>query len=987
MSQTIVRTPTSTLTLDGVQLTGTLAAPCQVISASCSFGYDQRTSTATIRLSNPPANVALQPLKTKVVLALSDSPQLRAADFEGLLVEVDPTLYPHSIDLLCRGPLVLAEKYTCPPTDPSGHLSPGSFGGLDLSFGGLGDKDENMVRNVLQALGLYNPGLAPSGSPYSDFGVFVGESDGSHPTSYGGGTGTTLGTVAPEQFVWAWDQTGMAFIEQLDEICLGYRTYENAAGSIVRTIVNPYAGSTSALNPFTEGVDISLGTGQETILDAYNQVNVTGYKSAAAASPFHATVNQSNPLLTGLVTYQESSQMVERSASGDPGSGLAAQDVATYLLKQLNRELYKFTLTTPRADTIYPGMTIQILPSATTGVAPRLGLSGYYFVQNVTRGIDQHGAFTQQLVVLGGPGGQGPVNLPPGIDFTIHLETELVVIAGVETTLFTVHCVALPTPNNAPIASYSWSGGGTPSTGTADTFTTVYTSIAGKSITLSVTDSAGLTGTTTKPIPASTGSNYLVRKLYLAGTDTIDDYGITSAWAVHAQTAALVVANGPLWQDGSAALASTNDLATAPTSTTPFAAGTVSALWVETNVNASALLAGSSLGHIAYSIAGSAWVDKGIVPDGNPILKCLISGRVPTQWFALTSAHLYRSDNAGSGWVVVQAAQAGEIFEDWVLSFARGMIAMSGGRLLIDLAGNTQTFPGGTTGPIVAVTADIRTDRFYCYDSSGNTYGHANGGDVALVALTALNLGGGSAQTRGLWRDGTARGLLYYAAGAGGAWKSLDGFGSSGGYYQVRKPGVGSSPAGAVYTQIGADGLLYQPPATPQTLSSSLSAVCLNLYNDTTHASGPSPTGWQLQGFNDSSWVTPVTANVIGPSAPVPGTTPLWPTVHPDPDGDTHGSTETVLFRVHVTISGAPVRAAILQFIADSACSVWINGIFIGRYNYYVDGVPIKTVTIDPSVFVLGDNIIAFQGDNLFPNGPVPPTTDAAWVSYQIALS
>src|SRR6185437_10176362 len=98
---------------------------------------------------------------------------------------------------------------------------------------------------------------------------------------------------------------------------------------------------------------------------------------------------------------------------------------------------------------------------------------------------------------------------------------------------------------------------------------------------------------------------------------------------------------------------------------------------------------------------------------------------------------------------------------------------------------------------IEAVTADIRADRFYGYDQAGNTYGHVNAGDTALEATAALTLGGGTVQPRGLWRDGTARGLLYSAAGTGGARKSLDGFGSAGGSKQLRKPGVGNSPAEA----------------------------------------------------------------------------------------------------------------------------------------------------------------------------------------------
>ena len=832
-----VRYPATLALIDG------LLGPA-ILSAQCSFGYDQRTSTAVIRVATLPAQT-LRPLTTRVILFLTSDqtkkPVLAAPRFWGYLVEFDYTLFPRSIDLLCRGPLVKAEFYECT-----------SSGGLDLArFTGtayLGDTDENMVRNVLQAVGLSTPGATVPGDPH--FQVQIGEADGTHPTTYPGtGTGKTLGVTNGAQFVWAEGQTALSYIEGIDAIScvggvapVGYRTFEQAAGTIIRAAVSAFAGTRSPYPVFTEGVDIESATGQVTILDAKNRANVTGYNpGGVGAAPVNYSLQQSNPLLSGYVTAQVSSQLIEKARIADPGTGISCEDVAAYTLNQQNRQLYKYTLTTPRDDlaltgtAIVPGSTIQIQPSSDPSQPSRLGLSGFYYVQNAQTTVDEHGAFSVTLIVLGGPGSTGAVNAPPGVDFTIQLEKELVVVAGVETPLYTLHGLPVVSALTSAIVSYSWIANGganvTPTAGTLDTFTTTTTSLTNFTVTLSVTDAAGLTGSTTKTAPPDDGATYLVRRLFLAGTDTIDDYPASTAWRQVNETGAVVVANAPLWAGLGNVWGSPNDLATAPTLSNPFATGTVTALWVETNVNRSDALAGSSQGHIAVtSNTASTWVDLGPVPDGNPILKCLISGAVPTQFFALTLAHLYRSDNAGAGWVVVQAAAGGETFTDWSLSFARGMIAMSGGRLLIDLSGTTQTFPAGPT-TIEAVTADIRADRFYCYDQAGNTYGHVNAGDTALVATAALNLGGGTVQPRGLWRDGTARGLLYYAAGTGGAWKSLDGFGSAGGYKQLRKPGVGNSPAGAVYTQVGADGLLSQAPISggPVTVVSDATTKAISL--------------------------------------------------------------------------------------------------------------------------------------------------------------
>src|SRR6185312_10091720 len=96
-----VRYPATLALIDG------LLGPA-ILSAQCSFGYDQRTSTAVIRVATLPAQT-LRPLTTRVILFLTSDqtkkPVLAAPRFWGYLVEFDYTLFPRSIDLLCRGPL------------------------------------------------------------------------------------------------------------------------------------------------------------------------------------------------------------------------------------------------------------------------------------------------------------------------------------------------------------------------------------------------------------------------------------------------------------------------------------------------------------------------------------------------------------------------------------------------------------------------------------------------------------------------------------------------------------------------------------------------------------------------------------------------------------------------------------------------------------------------------------------------------------------
>lgn len=975
-----LRRPALEVLIDGVN------GQPKALSAQCAFGYDQRTSTAVIRLRELPSGT-LKKLQTRIILSMTADSQFDPPTprFWGYLVEIDPTLYPRSIDLICRGPLVRAEVYECTAS-----------GGLDLArFNGTsydGDTDENMVRNVLQEVGLTtfdytsSMGAPPKGDP--TFPVAIGDADPlggtTHPTGTpDSGTGQTLGVTNGAQFVWAEGQNAMAYIEGLDAICLGYRTYEAQAGAIVRNKIQPFAGTSSPWPAFTEGVDILSASGQQTIVGAKNRVNVTGYNPGGpGAVPANFSLQQANPLLSGFVTDQISSSLIERAMESDPGTGLSCEAVGRWDITQVNRELYKYTLTTTRDDGITPNSTIEIRPSTDPLQPARLGLDGFYYVQNAQTAVDTHGAFTVTLIVLGGPGSMAAINVPPGVDFIMHFEKELIVVAGVETPLYTLHCTPAVSAANAAIASYAWSTAGganrAPTSGTGDTFTTTSTSLTGWTITLLVTDAASLTGGVTKQAPPDVSGTYLVRKLYLAGTDTIDDYNAATTWHVHAQTAAIVVANAPLWADGVHALASLDDLATAPTSSTPFSSGNVTALWCETNISASALLAGSSAGHIAYS-NGGAWVDTGAVPDGNPILKCLISGAIASQWFALTAVHLYRTDNSGSGWVIVQAAAGGETFRDWSLSFARGMICMSGGRLMIDLAGTTQTFPAGPSD-IVAVTADIRADRFYCYDASGNTFAHVNGGDTALVAKTALNLGGGAAQPRGLWRDGNARGLLYYAAGSGGAWKTLDGFGSSGGYKQVRKPGVGSSPGGAVYTQIGADGLLFASPSTPPSTQVLISAAGQGVVL----APVSLPAGWYTLGYDDSAWTASLamTTDISAFYLPPPGGAWISVSATQFPAGGQW------LLRHHFTLAAGVITRATMQINYDDyLVGFWVNGIFMFADMVHNEPQPSAALTVDiPSGLLLPgqSNLLACYIQNAGTSGH---GTSPSAVSYRIVIS
>jgi len=290
----------------------------------------------------------------------------------------------------------------------------------------------------------------------------------------------------------------------------------------------------------------------------------------------------------------------------------------------------------------------------------------------------------------------------------------------------------------------------------------------------------------------------------------------------------------------------------------------------------------------------------------------VISRQRPAEWFALTPSALYQTEDAGRTWRTTLSAAAGETFRDLSVSFSRIMIAMTGGRGLCDVAGTAQTLPAGMGTDIYAVVADIRSDRFYVYDSAGATAYHSASGGTTLVAATALPAGC-AAQQRGMWRDSQLAGLLYIAGGAGGAWKSVDGLGSSGGYFKVRQPGVQGAPSGAVYAQVGAGGSLVRAPmAAAVVVLSDTATRALPLWNGS--GNNPEPAGWYGQGFDDSGWAAAIAA---GPShAP---STSIWAT----PRYANIGS--RALFRRTFTIPNGRIAAADMTDNGGSFVAVWVQ--------------------------------------------------------------
>lgn len=949
----VIRTPYLRVTCDGQEVTNRL-------SASWTLGYDLRIGEATIVV---PFSPPWSKYYSYIVIEAGANQATSAVRWSGFIVEFDSTSYPGAVALICRGPLYFADLDQCD-----------AAAGIDLSAAGAGQTDQAIV-----AFLLFEAGLAAY-----------------HGTL--GGTGKTLGTLAKDQYLWPLGQSALAMIDAIDQISLGYRTFETTGGSIIRTQITANPGTTPAAT-FTDGVDIlAESTNQQSVMSIKNAVAITGYNDPATGAQFSYNLQQANPyIINGVRVESLSSPLIESSTTG--GTGVSCQEVAEWLLPEVNRGLDTLSLATPRDDNVGPGSTIAV------NDLQRLGLNQNLWVQRVQGSFDASG-FTQHFTCLGaalGTGGQGsttggvggggsitppgggggsnggsgggsnpPTNTAPIADFTIQVEQEVIIVSGAEADLFVVSCVSAVTPGTGAIASYAWStSGGSPhpTSGTDPDFATSYAAISTQTITLTVTDANGLTSVVTKPVPPSTTVQYVNRRLYLAGTTCIDDFDGT-VWRTNA-TPSNLVANGPMWGHLTNFVVSPDDLQTAPVSVSPFSSGNVTALWFEGPASQLNIVAGSSNGAVAYSLdGGQAWTICNAAPSaGHALLRVIKSRYVAGQFFALTAGGLFRTDNWGNGWVTVVAAAGGETFRDVSVSFKRIMIAMAGGRLVCDAAGVAQTL-AANSGNIVAITADIKADRFFAFDSVGATFRHtADGGATmgARAALPGTPIVGGAPI---LWRDEYIRGLLYLVT-AGSAYKSVDGFGSTAGYFLLRTAGVGTAPGGASYDSIGANGI-YTTRILPPTTIHTVAGVG-NTFNAGNSGSGYTfPAGWQQPGFVASGWTATASnqgTEIGGGGAAIAGST--WLT-YPAAVGVSVPGSQIFLLVYPFTLGTGTIHQGLFTFAVDAdLIDLYVNGTWVGGNDMNSHYGSTNTFTLPGSVFRTGANVIAMKvrnGTNTMPN-------------------
>lgn len=371
---TTIRTPSIVVTLDGDALT-------DVLSARVQLGFNLRVAEAQVTLRSLPAGIL--PWQEVVIKMDADVSPATTVRFTGFFLNAEQQLYPHEVTLNCKGRLSRAEILEAEVNvDMSSYAA--YVASLDDSYG---HHDDTMAATVLQICG----GVA-------QFAVVPEEwvSDATF-----GGTGEMLGVTSKGRgFEWREGETGLSFIERLDSVCLGYRTYDTASGTIKRAQITtiPAASSTAT---FTEAVDIYRATENKSIIEARNRIIVSGFPGWDGKTEISYTAETENPFLLDSVgdpwymTMKLSSAMIEKENAADAGDGLSCEEVANWLLDERNAWVEKVVLTTPLDTAINPGDTITV-------VAPtRLGIdSRKFWVQEVDVSVDRRGAFSQVFTCL-----------------------------------------------------------------------------------------------------------------------------------------------------------------------------------------------------------------------------------------------------------------------------------------------------------------------------------------------------------------------------------------------------------------------------------------------------------------------------------------------------------------------------------------------------------------------------------------------------------
>lgn len=746
------------------------------ISISITRGLDQEVATCDLTFAYPLPSFLPTWSRVAVLLGVWD-PDVPApwreliVRFAGYFVGESAGLWPGTRTMHCADPLVIAKyTYTPEPMDNSG------------------ETDDSAIRRVLGP---------PEASNVGGCGIGVNAQNIR-------GLGESLGDVSEAHLYWEIDQTALEYIQSIDAISLGYRTYGAASGILLRRLIDINPNTVGQVWWFNEGVDILDGSMEKEILDPKNEITVTGFGDTSHAGP-----DDEDPFYWRLNTYWIRYLQLKAAISGGM---VNPTTVAEWIQSQINRPLIKVTFSTHLP---IPFQTQEVIGLT----SPILECNQKFWVQSVNVTLDPTGQFTQTLTCISElgpyqrrtimPPVEPPPNVVPGapvqqyvsrptitasasdlqVDFTIEALDREFASPAIDSTnrgqpIFGVLASDQSTSRQGRIVSRVWAAAGPGvvlTEGGDDTFTTYFTDITSvTTITLTVTDNNGSTASVTRPVN-SFGTPVLARKLYSVTPGSYEAYD-GNEWRTQAPVAsdhAQVVGGGPYWGAGAYVATSEDDLATPAVEVQAIASGSdISAIWVhEEDENYVAV--GAEDGSMAYTTDGAAtWT--AVAGPGGTVQFVIVSIFNKAQWHVVTAAGWFKSENSGQGWELVRAGS----FVYLELSHTRNIVVTTDGVLQKAEDGTPFT---GNTAPIVAATAHIRKDIFYAIADDGTTW-YCGDGDFTLVPGEPIPAG--TPYHAGTYRDGLMVDLVYFAAQDGGLFKTMDGFRTADGYLRLRSVGM-----------------------------------------------------------------------------------------------------------------------------------------------------------------------------------------------------
>lgn len=341
----------------------------------------------------------------------------------GLFRRFDLSLWPRAVGLVFSGYMIRALEY-------QNHDDPRHVGGLlpgDLA--GLTDTptDAEVIKAVLTLASVTYTGANIGGT-----GVTWCSRSPLNYLSYAWRAGTSPNVLLPIgqagqsalDYIQSWDKVSAVYTAPTSPVGF-YRTYETVNG-VYRALIGGRPRSTPDLT-FTEGVDIEASATSSREYPMANAAYVSGFDPGLGIGPVRNQDLDSNGYNTGAflgqasnpfqpsgrsVTVDFGSPFIEWGTEAEGGIGMNCERVGNALLADLNREAVRIRFRTPRDDLILPGYTILV--QGPGGLPDRLGIGENLWVDEVTTGVDEGGAFYQELVATGGGTPDTATPAPPG---------------------------------------------------------------------------------------------------------------------------------------------------------------------------------------------------------------------------------------------------------------------------------------------------------------------------------------------------------------------------------------------------------------------------------------------------------------------------------------------------------------------------------------------------------------------------------------------